>query len=289
MKTKMFFLILSAGIFAFSSCTKDGAPIETDSVNIADDNAVTEVAFDDVFTTSDNASAMLEDAMPKGDLKSGTILGDSCPVVTVTNPVSGTWPKTITVDYGDGCTGFWGSSRSGKIIITVSERRAVLNSTRTVTFDNYYFNGIKVEGTKVIKNIGFNSSQNMVFELSLTGGKLTLPDGKTIERSFVHEREWLAGWATKNIWDDECLVTGTAEGKTINGVAYMNTITSALHWKRACEFFTSGVIKFEREGVEAVELDYGDGECDAVATLKRGSESKQITLRHRHRLFNANN
>ena len=87
-----------------------------------------------------------------------------------------------------------------------------------------------------------------------------------------------------NIWDDECLVTGTATGKTINGYTYTNTIMTALHWKRVCEFLVSGVIRFEREGVEAFELDYGDGECDAVATLKRGDQSKVITLRHRHRL-----
>ena len=91
-------------------------------------------------------------------------------------------------------------------------------STRTVTFDNYYFNGIKVEGTKVIENMGHNDNQNMVFSVKLTGGKLTLPDGKTIERSFEHQREWIAGFLTKNIWDDECLITGTATGKNINGL-----------------------------------------------------------------------
>ena len=82
--------------------------------------------------------------------------------------------------------------------------------------------------------MGYNSNQNPVFSVKLTGGKLTLPDGKTIERSFEHQREWIAGLLTRNIWDDECLITGTANGKNINGVAYTNTIMTALHWKRAC-------------------------------------------------------
>jgi hypothetical protein len=160
-----------------------------------------------------------------------------------------------------------------------------LNSTRTVTFDNYYFNNIKIEGTKEFKNLGPNANQNMVFSIKLTGGKLTLPDGKIIERAFEHQREWIAGWATKNIWDDECLITGVATGKNINGIVYTNTITTALHWKRVCEFLVSGVIKFERTGVDPVELDYGKGECDAIATLIRGDQTKEILLKHKHRLM----
>ena len=285
MKTRNFLLILAAGFIAFTSCSKDGSPLEESSIELADDNALTEVAFDDILNTADNATIIFENSLPKGELKSGMIVSDSCPTISVTNPVTGVWPKTITVDYGEGCQGFYGSSRKGRIIITLTERRNVLNATRTITFDNYYFNGIKVEGTKVVKNAGLNTNQNMVFQVSLTEGKLVLPDGKTIEREFEHEREWVSGWLTRNIWDDECFITGTAGGKTINGVAYSNTITSALHWKRVCEFFVSGVVRFEREGVEAVELDYGTGECDAVATLKRGDQTKEIILKHRHRLM----
>ena len=278
-------MLIPALITAFASCTKNSIPFEESTLVLVDDNTLSEVAFDDVFNTVDNATIMFENALPKGDLKSGTILGDSCPVVTVTNPGTGTWPKTITIDYGEGCEGFHGSTRSGRIIVTITERRNVLNATRTVTFDNYYFNGIKVEGTKEVKNIGLNTNQNMVFLVTLTGGKLTLENGRTIEREFEHEREWIAGWLTKNIWDDECLITGSATGRNINGVSYRNTITSALHWKRVCEFFTSGVILFERDGFDQAELDYGTGECDAFATLKRGDQTKQITLRHRHRLM----
>ncbi len=69
-------------------------------------------------------------------------------------------------------------------------------SKRTVTFENYYFNGIKVEGTKGIENTGFRNNQNLVFSVTLTEGKLTLPDGKIIERSFQHQREWIAGFLT---------------------------------------------------------------------------------------------
>jgi len=288
MKTKVFLMIMALAVFSFSSCTKDNIRIEQLSAELVDDDAVTGVAYDDIFNTVDNASIILENLMGigKGDLESTVVLADSCPTITITSPVTGIWPKTITIDYGAGCSGFYGSTRKGKIVITVTERRYVLNSTRTVIMENYFFNGIKVEGTKELKNLGLNDNKNMVFSIKLTGGKLTLPDGKTIERTVDHRREWVAGWGTpKNIWDDECLITGTATGKNIGGISYTNTILTALRWKRVCEFLVSGSIKFERTGVDTVVLDYGTGECDAKATVQRGDITKEILLKHKHRLM----
>jgi len=68
-------------------------------------------------------------------------------------------------------------------------------------------------------------------------------------------------------------------------VAYTNTISTALYWKRVCRFVVSGIVKIERAGMDPIELNYGTGECDALATVTRGGESKEITLRHRHRLM----
>jgi hypothetical protein len=284
MKTRTFLMIAAIGMLSFYSCNKDSNIIEQTSVDLTDDNAVTDVAFDDVFNTVDNASVIMENQMgiTKGALESGAVLADSCPKITIS---AGGFPKTITVDYGVGCTVWNGSTRSGKIIIVVTDRRSAVNSTRTVTFDNYFFNGIKIEGTREVKNTGLNSNQNFVFTDKLTGGKLTLPDGKTIERAADHKREFTAGFNTKTIWDDECIISGTATGKSISGVTYTNTILTGLKWKRVCEFIVSGSIKFERSGVEPVILDYGTGECDAKATVQRGTVTKDIILKHKHRLM----
>ena len=112
MKTKLFFLVLTAALISFTGCQKDDTPLDQDSIDLADDNSVTDVAFDDIFNTVDNATIMLESALGKGDLKSTLVFADSCPMVTITNPTEGVWPKTITVDYGSGCEGYFGSTRS---------------------------------------------------------------------------------------------------------------------------------------------------------------------------------
>jgi hypothetical protein len=283
MKTGFYMIMASIVILSFISCQKDTSTFEQASVNIADDDAVSDAVFEDIYSTTDNAEIILDELSKSGDSKSMVVLADSCPTITITQPGPGVWPKTITIDFGEGCTGLYDNSRSGKIIIVVSGPRLEVGTIRTVTFEDYYFNGIKVEGTKVVENTGYNNNQNLVFSVTLTDGKLTLPDGKFIERSFIHQREWIAGLLTKNIWDDECLITGTAHGTTIEGVEYNNTITTALHWQRTCFFLVSGVVKIEREGKQDVEINYGTGDCDAKAVVTRGGESKEILLRHKMR------
>jgi hypothetical protein len=283
MKTGFYMMIASVVIMSLISCQKDKSVVEQASINIADDDAVSDAVFEDVFSTTDNADIILDQMVKGGDSKSMEVLADSCPMVTVTHPETGTWPKTLIIDYGTGCSGLWNNSRSGSIIIEVTGPRLEVGSKRTVTFDNYYFNGIRVEGTKVVETTGYDGDQVLICSVKLTGGKLTLPDGKFIERSFEHQREWIAGLLTRNIWDDECLVTGTAHGTTLEGVSYTNTITTALHWKRVCFFLVSGVIKIEREGKEDVEINYGSGDCDAEAIVTIGGESKEILLRHKIR------
>jgi hypothetical protein len=270
-------------ILSFISCQKDTSAVEQAGVNIADDNAISDAVFEDIYSTTDNADIILDQLAGSGDSKSEIIVADSCPTITITHPETGIWPKIITVDYGAGCSGFYDNTRKGKIIIEVTGPRLEAGAMRTITFDNYYFNDIRVEGTKVVENTGYNESQNLVCSVILTGGKLTLPDGRYIERAFEHQREWIAGLLTKNIWDDECLVTGTASGTTLEGVAYTNTILTALDWKRACFFIVSGVVKIQREGKEDVEINYGTGDCDAKAVVTRGGESKEILLRHKIR------
>jgi hypothetical protein len=283
MKTKFFLMITALALISFFSCNKDSGLPDQTSLDLADDDAVSDAVYEDVFNTADYATIILDQMGKSSDAKSETAVTDSCPVITVTHPTGAIWPKVVTIDYGIGCTGLNDNVRKGKIVIEVTGPRLTVGSKRTITFVDYYFNDIKVEGTKVLENMGYNSNQNLLVSVKLTGGKLTLPDGKIIERSMDHQREWTAGLLTRNIWDDECLITGSATGKNINGVVYTNTITTALQWKRVCKFIVAGVIKMERAGKETIELNYGTGECDAKAVVTIGSESKEILLKNKHR------
>jgi hypothetical protein len=284
MRTKILLMITSLAVLSFSSCKKDSSgSVDQTSLNLSDDDAVASSVYEDVFNTVDNATIILDQLGKSIEARSASVVTDSCPVITITHPASASWPKVVTVDYGTSCTGINDNFRSGKINIEVTGPRLQLGSKRTVTFTDYYFNGIKVEGTKVLENMGYNNNHNLVISVKLTDGKLTLPDGKTIERTMDHQREWIAGLLTRNIWDDECLITGTASGKNIDGIAYTNTILTALHWTRACKFIVSGVVKIERDGKSPVEIDFGNGDCDAKAVVTKDGISKEILLRNKLR------
>jgi hypothetical protein len=281
MKTKALLMFAAIAVFSLLSCNKQSS-IDQTSVNLADDDAVGNAVFEDISNTVDIADITLD------NYQAGTkslVVKDTCPLVTIDHPTDAVWPKTITIDYGPSCTGFYDNTRSGKIVIVVTGPRKTTGSIRTITFNNYHFNDIKVEGTKTIETMGYNGNQNMVFHVKLVEGKLTLPNNTVIERSFDHQREWIAGFNTKNIWDDEVLITGTASGVNLNGIAYTNNITTALHWTRACKFIVSGIIEIERAGKDSIVLDYGSGSCDAVATVTKGGETKEITLRHKYRVM----
>ena len=281
MKTKTFILILIMAGIAVTSCQKT-QPIGESGIEAADDAVFAETLFDDVFASVEIASGIAE-----SELKSSVV--DSCPVVTVTFPGDGLWPRNVVIDYGTECVGLNEVVRSGKILITMTAPRKQKGAVRTVNFDNYFVNGVKMEGTKTVENLGLNTNKNVVFGINLSDGKMTFPDGKTIEREVEREREYISGFLTRTPWDDECLITGIATGVNLDGKSFTHTITNALHWTAACRFIVSGTKRFEVEGIEPFDLDYGDGECDAYATITRGDESREITLRFRHPKLPANN
>jgi hypothetical protein len=81
MKTKVLMMIAAMVVFSFSSCKKDSATsgvIDQPSVNLADDDAVVNVVFEDVFNTADNATIILDQMAKSLDVKSETVLTDSC-------------------------------------------------------------------------------------------------------------------------------------------------------------------------------------------------------------------
>lgn len=280
MKTKIF-SILTAVLLLFTSCSKENDAIDQASLDVADEDAISNAVYEDIFNSVDIADNILSGLLAKGDAKGAAVVSDTCPAITITHLTDGIWPKVITLDYGTGCQGFFENTRAGKIIISVTGPHKQTGSKRTVTFENYSHNGIKVEGTKVAENLGPNTNNNPVFSHKLTGGKLIFADGKTIERAFERQREWFAGSATRSIWDDEFLVTGTTSGKNIKGVAYTNTITAALHTTRTCRFIVSGIVKIERDGAEAITINYGEGDCDAKAIVTKGGVSSEILLRYK--------
>ena len=280
MKTKNLLILLIAflgGTLLFSSCEKENNLISDADLDLAEDEVLTEAIFDDIMETADIAMNYVDGLVLKSTV-------DSCPYIEVKDSIENV--RVITIDYGDGCEGFYGNTRAGMIKIVLEGRYMESNSVRTITLIDYYINDIHVEGTKTVKNNGMNESQHLSFSVELTGGKITTPGGIVITREFSHIREWVQGSATPRlIWDDVYFISGSASGTTFRGDAYSRTITNPLLWAASCRFLKSGTIVIEVEGKLPIIIDYGDGECDAEATITRDGNTKTIILKYHPRVI----
>ena len=277
-KKNLFYIILSVVAISLVviSCQKEA--VKTPEVIAAEDDANADIMFDAVFTEVENATASMEDAIYGGNLKSAEI--ETCKTITVDIPGDSiVWPKTITVDFGDGCPAPNGRVRKGKIIIEVSNKVSSPTYTRTITFENFYIDGFQIEGTKTIAKAGLSDNSNPLFTITLVNGKITSPEGKFVTREFTHTREWIEGYLTpRNRFDDEYNITGNASGVDRNGVNYAKLIILPLHVKINCQWVVSGSIKLSRTDKNDIVIDYGEGECDRIATITIGEETRTINL-----------
>jgi hypothetical protein len=79
MKTKIFLMITASVMMIFTSCRKELSPLEQSSIDLADDEAVSDAVFEDIFNSVDDATIALDDAMKNGDSKSTLlVIEDAC-------------------------------------------------------------------------------------------------------------------------------------------------------------------------------------------------------------------
>ncbi len=258
-------------IFVFSSCEKEDA-LDASSDDLSDIE-LSEDAFE--LTEIEEASNFIS------EMKSDEKTGFTCMTITIhANENGAFWPHSATLDFGsENCTAPSGHTYRGKIHVTQTNYWYLQGATRTTTFEDFYVDDYKIEGTKVLTNNGLNNDLNISFTRTITGGKITTPDGTAfITHNSTRTRELVEGVLTHTHLDDVFNITGNESGSTWNGNTYTKTITVPLRKAVACKFPESGKVEFVINNQEPIILDYGDGTCDAKATLTRGDEVKEIIL-----------
>jgi hypothetical protein len=253
-KSILLILTLFAGVIAFNAC-KDS---DDSTANDADINTAEALATNEDFSEEIDITADIAIEERGG--------GGTCPTVTLAQPW-GTWPNTITIDYGtDGCAGPNGDHiLKGKIIITQTGDRFTAGAERIKTFENFYVDDVKVEGTKSWKNNGTDAGGDWSFTKTATMN-LTYPDGTFTTWNHTHTSALVEGGDTPTHWDNVWSTTGNSSGVNRDGVAFSSTIVEPLIKKVTCRWISEGVIQFTRDGNTST-LDFGDGTCDRFATL----------------------
>ena len=198
------------------------------------------------------------------------------PCATVT--VSGTtFPKTITVDYGTGCTNnFHGPSMTGQIIITISDSLKKAGSVKTITYQNFYIDSMKFEYTGTIKNLGQNTNGNWVIANNYTQKSIGR-NGDVVVENYADTLIWVSGYTTADKTDDIYYRTGSGTISVNDTLKFSRVITKPLLYDASCGYIKSGTIVLTR-GTTTITTDYGDGTCDNIATVTTNGTTETIDL-----------
>ncbi len=273
MRTKNYLLIgilALSGIVTFPSCSKDNnssseEELSSETVDVVQENTNTEVIDEEIAASIDEAIAYSEEQGETGTRVTATESG--CATVTVA-PDDETFPKTITIDFGDGCEGISGLTRSGSIVITISDTLRNPGAEYTATFTDFAVEGFTVAGTKSSSNTGTKEEPSFTEDIDLT---LTTPSDIKIHKQKTITREWIGGMNTYTLVDDVFLLSGSADVTSTSGRSYSYTITEPFKIARTCENILEGVIVISWSGNdEDVTIDYGEGTCDWKIYISQG-------------------
>ena len=271
-------LVFFVSLLFCVSCSDEetvSAELDEETIAFAEDELQLTAEFEDVESITDEALSSQDESIQARKFEDEEESLGQCAVITHDQP-----NKTITVDFGAGCVGRDGRTRSGKIIVTYTAWKYRPGAVITTTLENYVVDSIAYEGTKTVTNLTDSTSEFISLNTRLEGGKATFPDGTVATRTFDYTRTWIR--ATRPSLD-EFTLTGTASGSRRNGTTYEVSTVEELVFRRNCglnrrHIPVSGSKEIQRNDNEPVLLDFGDGTCDRIATVSRGDNSRTIRL-----------
>jgi hypothetical protein len=247
------------------------------SMTVDDKESVKNVAF------SDQVGIDMEGAFDEGlqNAENGTVVPINGvvlgPCVTVTLVQNGNL-KILTINYGSqGCMCFDGKVRKGKLIATAAHFNQV-NVLRTLTTENYYVNDFHVEGTitrNITKDISAATRQAQIVEnLTITNpnGSAMFTRNATLTRIFEFN-------TLNNPVDNTMTTWGQVNITRQNGNQITRQVnqTTPLFYKNSCHQFVSGIANITVNS-NNYTIDFGNGDCDDVATGSNGTNTWTINL-----------
>lgn len=278
MKQKSFLFLSSlliAGIIGMTSCKKsESTDVQDDDAKEVVDDSFTEGVFDEVQDIADQAYNYQTSGL-KSTTDDFLRFGD-CVTITLDTMVM---PRVLTVDFGEeNCLCRDGKYRRGQIITTFNGRYRQPGTIITHGFNNFYVNDNHIEGNKVIENMGLNDEDKIWYTIHAEG-QITMQNTGIVRNWEANRtRTWINGYNTARWVDDVYVIEGTSTFSSSNGRARTREIMRPLRCELSCDHFVSGSVKITSVSRPEMLLDYGNGECDNIATLKIGDRTITIRL-----------
>ncbi len=266
----------------FTSC-EQGAENPTQNFESTEDEVIAEADFDEIDDISQGAMGYSDGSIGgKNDGTEQRGMDERASCATVTHDSEA---MTITIDFGDGCTGPYGHVRKGVIFITYTGRRFDPGSVWITTLQDFYIDDRHIEGTRTVENVSETLEDNPKFHITLLDGKITWPDNTFATREVDRYRVWVR--AANPLLDEMHILEGSvAFGINRRGADYSTTVLADLIYKRECRSFHTARIPVQgikeiKIGDNTIIIDFGDGECDSLVTITKDGETTEVDIARR--------
>ncbi|SEJ10556.1 hypothetical protein SAMN05192553_102403 [Cyclobacterium xiamenense] len=121
-------------------------------------------------------SAMMQQDLTQGKI-SPILDVSSCPGSVIMRDEKN---SRIKVDYGSGCVDERGLQKKGVVTIAYTDSFLIKGSSVTIGFENFSLNGRKLEGTRKLENLGFQSEKRRIrFSSVISDFQFTSLTGET--------------------------------------------------------------------------------------------------------------
>ena len=215
---------------------------------------------------------------------------DACFTITVTHPNNTPFPVRVVIDFGNvPCMGPDGHTRRGRIVNEYTNRLTVPGAIATSTFQDFYFDSIRVQGTHKITNTSpITTPPSRQFTVQVINAKLTRPNGNYIEWNSNKTVTQIEGLNTPDFpRDDVFQIIGNSHGRATRGtllVGWESHVVEPLIKKFLCRWIVRGTVRTVRGNSTSNNqwvalLNFGNGHCDNQAVITINGVSHQITLR----------
>ena len=283
------FTLIALTFGLITSCSEDGVSgfsenLSTTTVMETINSISFEEDIDDLVSESMNlissttSARSADTAADKGPKRfKGDKYGDCATVVEDEEN------NTKTITFSEDCEGKRGQVRSGTMIVTYSETQAEAGSFRQVTYNDFYLNGVKIEGTRRTEIISIDESGSKTMRTSMSDGKMIYEDG-TFE---TKNSEMTRYTHVENSEKQYSSLTGSKSAVSTEGVNFSMEITTPIKFVYNCDdlgFRKRGKIPVEGvkvsiDGDQTITTDFGDGNCDTLVEVTKDGEVETVDLK----------
>lgn len=277
-----------------ASCKKESSSqtqvSEQEAQTISQEDAAAEGEYDDITemglaTGADMEGGAIDNGRMATDGSTSRIRIDlfvnlqlklgPCANITA-EPNDSTFPKTVTIDYGDGCICRDGKFRKGSVVLYFSAPIRKPGAVLTITLKDYYVNRAHIEGVKTITNLSANGA--VKYSVKIEGGKVTWPNGRGFTYVGTKTVTQIEGAETLRCADDVYSIEVRTQIKYANGITVTKNSETPLIKRVGCHWITKGTLKITiNDRVLYVDFSAG-GSCDNKALLTWANGSVEITL-----------